>query len=189
MNTDFTQSPSTASMFFVGAMKPKAKAHAPLPNVANVNSELNAKLLAIAGSEVVQPYSDEEMVLLVAQGTLVKSSITVSRGLPHRCHFNAAVRWLKNPKAIIFFGYQNCGDIWTQHSWNVCDGQILDTDDRKLYYGVAPANPDLFAMQVIFQETGHALDRMQKILGKRAFARFRQICARMLLRKNEWPGS
>jgi hypothetical protein len=185
MNKDLTDCPSTTITCSVDPKQPKASAHAHLRDVANVNPELKAKLLSIAGSDVRQPYSDDETGLLIAKGTMIKSDIKVSRGIPHRCHFNAAVRWLKNPKALIIFGYQNpTGDIWTQHSWNVCDGNILDTFDRNLYYGVTPADPDLFAMQVIFQETGElAPDRMQEVLGKRALARFRQICTRMLLRK------
>lgn len=185
MNKDLTRSPSTTTMSSVDPRQPKTKAHAPPRDVANINLELKFKLLSIAGSDVRQPYSDEETALLIAQGTLIKSLIKVSRGRPHRCHFNAAVRWLKNPKATILFGYQNPGgDIWTQHSWNVCDGIILDTFDRALYYGVTPANPDLFAMQVIFQETGSlASDRMQEILGKGAYARFIQICTRWCCEK------
>jgi hypothetical protein len=184
MNKKFAHSPSITVMCPDDPVQPKAKAHTPPPYFAAVIPELKAKLLSIAGSDVRQPYSDEETALLIAQGTLVKRPIKVSRGIPHRCHFNAAVRWLKNPKAIIIFGYQNPNrHTWTQHSWNVCDGIILDTSDRTLYYGVTPADPDLFAMQVVFQETGQLpSDRMQEILGKMAFARFRQICTRMLLR-------
>ena len=177
MNKDLSRSPSTTSTLVFDPMQPNAMSHAPRPDIANINPELKAKLMSIAGSDVRQPYSEEETGLLIAQGTLIKSQIKVSRGIPHRCHFNAAVRWLKNPAAIIIFGYQNVyGHMWTQHSWNICDGTILDTFDRTLYYGVTPADPELFAMQVIFQQTGQwAPDRMQELLGKRAFARFIQI--------------
>jgi len=189
MNKELTHGPSTTVTFPDDPVQPKAKAHTPPPDFANVIPELKAKLLSIAGSDVRQPYSDAETALLIAQGTLIKSHIKISRSMPHRCHFNAAVRWLKNPKAIIIFGYQNpSGQIWTQHSWNACDDMILDTSDRALYYGVTPADPDRFAMQAIFQEIGQlAPDRVQEFLGKRAFARFRQICTRMLLRKTNGP--
>lgn len=154
------------------------------PNSADrfivTHSELRAKLLAISGKDVRQPYSDADMALLATQGTLMKGPIKVRPGVMHRCHYSAAVHWLKHPKDAIYIGYQKpYRDCWTQHSWNVRDGVILDTDDREFYFGVIPADPESFAAQVICDELGHLdPERIERILGVRAWRRFHAIMTR-----------
>jgi hypothetical protein len=147
-----------------------------------INPELEAKLLAIQPGRVVQPYLDESYTaLLVSHGSLIGGPVQRTRGVPHRCHYNASLRWLKNPKAKIFFGYQDpSGEVWTQHSWNVCNGKILDTDDRSLYFGVAPDEPAIFAATSIIEELGHLNPaELSAEIRETAFARFQTICSRI----------
>jgi hypothetical protein len=141
--------------------------------------KFRAKLSAISGRLVGQPYcSDEEMTLLATKGILMKGPVKVAHGRPNRCHFNAAVRWLNDPRKVIYFGYQNSSDCWTQHSWNVLDGQIVDTDDRKLYFGVTPVDPEAFAVHVVLDELN--VENIDSVLSQRAAKRFRQMLENVL---------
>jgi hypothetical protein len=158
-------SPEVAKTF--GAVRPQT-----------VNPQLEAKLLAIQPGRVVQPFADDSYTaLLVSHGSQIGGPVQRTRGLPNRCHYNASLRWLKNPKATIFFGYQNpSGEVWTQHSWNVCNGKILDTDDRSLYFGVTPDDPAIFAATSIIEELGHLnLADIATEIGVTAFMRFQAI--------------
>jgi hypothetical protein len=66
--------------------------------------ELEARLLAVAPGSVVplpEPHRDE----LLARGAVIAGKVKTSRGgIINRCHLNAGVRWLRDPKALICTG-------------------------------------------------------------------------------------
>ena len=147
--------------------------------IENVQPAIKSRLTVIKPGRVVQPYSEDLATHLLNNGSLIRGPKKLStRGLMNRCHYNASLRWLRNPKATIFYGYQNPSDhCWTQHSWNVCEGTILDRHDAKLYFGVTPKDPARFALHCIFDELGYSLtpSMFNRFLGKTATSRLLDI--------------
>jgi hypothetical protein len=152
--------------------------------IENVQPAIQSRLMAIKPGRVVQPYSEDFATHLLNYGSVMREPRKLStRGVPNRCHYNASLRWLRNPKATIFFGYQNpSGDCWTQHAWNMCEGTILDRHDANLYFGVKPVNPGRFALECIFAEFEYSFEpsTLNRVLGKTAFARLLDVAHEQL---------
>jgi hypothetical protein len=137
--------------------------------------KLEAKLLALGPGRVV-PMPELHMVELLKRGALVTGTVRVRRGEPNRCHYNAAVQWLRDPSAEIWTGYAYSGGIWRQHSWNVRGAEIIDThDDAEKRFGVVPSEPEHFVVSAFTPEWDFsALDRAAfvRAIGVRAANRF-----------------
>lgn len=103
--------------------------------------QLERKLLSIARGRVVPTY-EPALDQLLRSGALITGRVKVRTGEPNRCHLNASVQWLRNPKATIYTGYYYCDGLWRQHSWNLLTGVIIDMYDHpEIRFGVACGNP------------------------------------------------
>jgi hypothetical protein len=136
---------------------------------------LERRLLSIGGNRVV-PMPEPDIDHLLEVGVVMRLRKRVfRRGEPHACHYNAAINWLKNPKAIIYTGWVLSGGVWRQHSWNRLENRILDYNGVDAYtsFGAPPKDPFRFllsnAMESLCPE-----DFRQRIqsLSEAAIARF-----------------
>ena len=102
---------------------------------------LKAKLLAAAPGRVI-PWPEPHMAELLERGALVSGRVLVRSGIPNRCHFNASLQWLRDPRALIYVGYAydpDHGGLWRQHSWNGRKADIIDMHDSiAMRFGVMP---------------------------------------------------
>jgi hypothetical protein len=150
-------------------------------------AELEVKLLALSrGSRVIPRMLGPHLCELLERGAIIRGAVRLQpRGRDNRCHYNAAVRWLRDPAATLCTGYV-CGanKVWRQHSWNVRDGEILDWDNNNravLYFGVTPADPEKFTLAVVWEEwpmeqpDSAYFEALAHEIGPDAMVRFAQI--------------
>jgi hypothetical protein len=153
--------------------------------------KLESKLLALGPGRVV-PMPELHMAELLMRGAAVTGNVRVRHGEPNRCHYNAAVLWLRDPRAEIWTGYAYSGGVWRQHSWNVRDGEIIDMhDDAEKRFGVVPSEPEHFVVSAFTPEWDFSsLDRAAfvRAIGVRAASRFHEV-VETSLRKLQGYGS
>ena len=105
----------------------------------SARARLRRKLLRIGGREV-DFIKDPYLQAIANTGVLFSHGrVTTKRGLPHECHRNAAIFWLKGLCAAIAVGYYlGPDDVWRQHSWGAIGNcTILDTHAAgQIYFGI-----------------------------------------------------
>ncbi len=105
---------------------------------AEVRNRLERKLLSFGGSSVIWQGFDPQAALVANKGHIFDQRVRMKRGIPHRCHENAAELWaLAMDKYQLVTGYGLSGDKWFAHSW-VVDGKYLYETTGRLdrYFGV-----------------------------------------------------
>lgn len=113
-------------------------------------AQLNQRLLAFGGDQVVACY-EEDLDLLLSDGALGAGPVRRQPGHPCRCHSNSSRLYEQDPQRLsIVTGWGLSADgLWRQHTWaQDLDGTIIETTTVRLrYYGVRLTGPaaDRFA--------------------------------------------
>jgi hypothetical protein len=116
----------------------KSRKSQPRITPARIRKRLEAKLLALGGSEVFWQGNDPQAALIAERGQLFDQRVRMRRGQPNRCHENAAVLWASEiEKCQLVTGYALSGDTWWSHSWVVEGDNLYETTHPfRRYFGV-----------------------------------------------------
>ncbi len=110
-------------------------------------AELDRRLLAVAGSQVIRLQPETRVADLLARGRAFDLPVVTKRGEPHECHMNAAAMWAKDiAKNTLVSGYGCVGGAWLAHSWVVGGGRLHETTVRfERYFGYPLAELEALA--------------------------------------------
>jgi hypothetical protein len=102
-------------------------------------NQLKSKLMAIDGKMMVpQPEHKADVHRLLNYGQIFPTTkLTCKRGLPNRCHSNAARLWCQTNNTQLVSGYALATDeLWRQHSWlwDPKKQRIIETTHQFLQY-------------------------------------------------------
>lgn len=110
------------------------------------HEELVRRLLLLGGDQVCLCFEEDIQNILSRAEACKGSKSRKKKGLPCRCHQNAAWMWKDHPKTCrVATGWALSRDgIWRQHSWiveplvnwDLSGYQIIETTERRMvYYG------------------------------------------------------
>ena len=111
----------------------------------HLHLDLRKKLLSFGGEEVCISYNDSDTLKILSYGKVWRGTKAVmNKGIPCRCHQNAAALFDMNPKRFrVATGWALSRDgVWREHSWGVdknipeeTDGShIVETTEKRLAY-------------------------------------------------------
>ena len=115
------------------------------PRDRHLHLDLRKKLLSFGGEEVCVSYNDSDTLMILSHGIVCRGAKAVkNKGIPRRCHQNAAALFDMNPQRFrVATGWALSRDgVWREHSWgvdknipeNVDGSHIVETTEKRIAY-------------------------------------------------------